>query len=479
MTSYPYTSPNYPGADIAAIQVGSPAERAGLKSGMVVHAADGAPLADILDWYWLTDDLEIELKVSSTDSAGRADAKQSSSPESPSALKSVLLTRKPGESWGIEFTSVIFDGLRSCKNNCCFCFMKMLPEGMRPALYVRDDDYRLSFLQGNFVTLTNLSDDDVERIICMHLSPLNLSLHAVDESVRAQLMGKNHARGLEVAERLMRAGIEFKVQIVLLPGINDGSVLDETLAWIEEHPGILVTGIVPYGYTRFAAVQGGFDTPESARAVIQQVAHLAPQVQLADEFYIMAWPGEILAHLPERQYYQDYPLLADGIGMVRNLVDALREPGSDLATALYVQELGSLEAGATVLITGEAFAAVLHELLPGCQERVVAVRNEYFGGNVDVAGLLTAEDIVAQVQTWMGEQVKVREPSEQTPVEAQSIAGSDQAKAPHATVQTPEMPKHYLLPSVLFNDDGLTLDNKTAVDIAEALGVSVKVLDFM
>ncbi|MDR2035937.1 MAG: DUF512 domain-containing protein [Coriobacteriales bacterium] len=343
---------------------------------------------------------------------------------SPFVSKSACdLTRQAGESWGITFSEVLFDGLRRCENTCSFCFMKMLPDGMRPALYVRDDDYRLSFLHGNFVTLSNLSNDEVARIIEMHLSPLNVSLHAIDPAVRAQMMGKNHARGIEALEQLLAAGIEFKAQIVLMPGINDGTVLEETLSWIAERTAIIATGIVPYGYTRHAQIQQGYDTAESARRVIQQVEHRSPQVQLADEFYLKAWPGEVLGHLPPQEYYDDYPMLPDGIGMLRHWIET--------AAPLSWQ-------GRQLLVTGEAFAAVLQEVMPEHRDSIVPIKNNYFGGNVDVAGLLTAEDIVQQALAHQAKKI--------------------------------------IVPSVIFNDDGLTLDNKTVSDIAAALAAEVQVV---
>jgi putative radical SAM enzyme (TIGR03279 family) len=420
--TYPQHIHGSAGARIAAIQPDSPAALAGLKPGMTILGVDGEPLNDILDWQWLTDDVEVvlEYKASSPDNA----------PPNDAPIKLVVLHRNPGEAWGIEFSDVLFDGLRRCVNSCSFCFMRMLPKGMRPTLYVRDDDYRLSFLHGNFVTLTNLSDEDIERVIRMRLSPLHVSLHAVDPAVRRHMMGSNHARGIEMLEQLLAAGIEFKAQIVLMPGVNDGAVLDETLIWIAARPGITATGVVPYGHTRYARVQQGFDAPESARAIIRQLEHLAPQVQLADEFYLKAWPGALPAHLPAASYYGEFPLLEDGIGMVRQFVD--RYGTEPVPVGLGTQE-------EHLLVTGEAFAAVLHELWPAYRQHILPIKNDFFGGNVDVAGLLTAKDIIRQA-------------------------------AHHKALEL-------VLPSAMFNDEGLTLDDKTAADIAEALDTTVAVLE--
>jgi NifB/MoaA-like Fe-S oxidoreductase len=284
-------------------------------------------------------------------------------------------------------------------------------------------------LHGNFVTLTNLADEEVQRIITMHLSPFNVSLHAVDPHIREQMMGRSHSRGIEVLEELLTAGIEFKVQIVLMPGINDGAVLDETLLWISDWPGIIATGIVPYGYTRFAKIQSGYDTSESAHGVIKHLEPWGPQIQLADEFYLKAWPGEALQHLPAAEHYDGYPLLQDGVGMLRQWLDS-HEPQTLLALLRANEE--------QVLVTGEAFAKVLHQLWPELQGNIFPIKNNFFGGNVDVAGLLTAQDIIEQM--------------------AHSKA------------------KKLLLPAVLFNDEGLTLDDKAASDIERALEKEVQVI---
>ena len=160
----PATPPGACGAVVASVEPGSPAERAGLAPGMRVLRAEGEEMADIIDWFWLSDGFEAELVV---DDGGSA--------------RTLLLERMPGEQWGFEFADNVFDGVRTCVNACTFCFMSMLPAGMRPGMYLRDDDYRLSFLQGNFVTLTNMDDDDVDRVIGMDLSPIHVSLHAVDD----------------------------------------------------------------------------------------------------------------------------------------------------------------------------------------------------------------------------------------------------------------------------------------------------------
>jgi NifB/MoaA-like Fe-S oxidoreductase len=428
-------------------------------------SAEGEPLRDIIDWLWLTDGATAQLTV-----------------RSANTISACTLTRSYGEDWGLTFADPLFDGLMTCRNSCMFCFMDMLPKGMRPSLYERDDDYRLSFLQGNFVTLTNVGDKDARRIIDRHLFPLHVSLHAVTPVARARLMGKNHARGLAVLEELLRAGGEIHAQMVLVPGVNDGDELDETLAWVEKRPRIRSLGIVPRGFTRYARNQTAFSA-EDARRLIARVAPWqarsreqsgTTRFQLADEWYLLA-----NAPLPPAEHYDGYPQFEDGIGMLRSFEDdwerilgtatsalplmlahgaaSAPAPTSTLApTSTSAHGAASASAPTStsapnpalgapnpapnpiLLVTGEAFAPTLTRLItntlsPNTLE-VVAVPNHFFGGNVNVAGLLTAHDILTQLK---------------------------QRTLPEAAVVA--------LPHSLFNADGLTLDDKQAIDMAQAL----------
>jgi putative radical SAM enzyme (TIGR03279 family) len=407
---------------------------------MVVEAVDGAPLCDAIDWYWLSSEESIELAVGVKELKGTHNLTPPLTP-----LTRYQLTRTQGEGWGIEFASPVFDGVRTCKNACVFCFMGMLPKGMRPSLYLRDDDYRLSFLQGNFVTLTNLDAADVERIVRYQLSPLHVSLHAVRPAAREKLMGKNQARGLEVLQDLLAQGIEVHAQIVLVPGLNDGAELTATLSWIKQHPGIRSVGIVPYGYTRYAKLQGSYNNPKDAQRIIEQVAPYQQCaqtcetcVQLSDEFYLKAYPNNIPARLPQASDYNGFPQYQDGIGLLRVFIDdwcrlqASYQPRPE-------QLLG--EEPHISLVTGAAFAPVIRDLLRRSPfantTTVLAVENRFFGGNVDVAGLLTARDVIEQAADARGT---------------------------------------LLLPAVMFNADGLTLDGYTLEQIRHALGSSLSVV---
>jgi len=399
------------GALLEAVMPNSPADRIGLTVGMRILTVDGQPLRDVLDWLWLADGDTAELEL--LDVSRQHSWKRT-------------ISREFGESWGIEFAAVVFDGVHTCVNTCSFCFMTMLPAGMRASLYLRDDDYRLSFLQGNFVTLTNLEDADVERIITQRLSPLHVSLHAVDPQVRELLMGKRAARGLEVLKVLLAAGINVHVQIVLVPGINDAGQLAETLTWAAVQPAVLSIGIVPYAFTRYARIQESFNAQQSIE-LINRLQDLAPRVQLADEWFLRAG-AKLPEMLPDTGYYGSYPQYEDGIGMLRSFVDDWQDSLADRDT------LASVHCSA-VLVTGTAFGPLLSQLLAETawaqNLTVLAIENDFFGPSVNVAGLLTGIDLIAQLK-------------------------ASPAVGPATKV---------LLPDVMFNDDGMTLDDYSIDDL--------------
>lgn len=367
-------------ARIARIEPDSPADRAGLTAGMVITHVEDAPLRDLIEWRWQADGFDVELALED----GRF----------------AYIERELGEDWGITFDDCIFDGVMTCRNACSFCFMNMLPQNMRPTLYLRDDDYRLSFLQGNFVTLTNIDDDELDRIIDCHLSPLHVSLHAVSSDVREALMGKNAARGMEVLEALLDAGLEMHVQVVVVPGVNDGAELMRTLAWIERHPGVLSAGFVPLGYTRHQQrFSSSFsDDPDAAAAVIELIREFQedsgverrnPRLQIADEFYIDAGYD-----FPPAFMYADYPQFQDGIGMMRSFIDEWDKNAERIARLAEMLD----ETQSAHIVCGTAFAHVLQKLIDASplagKLGILPVENEFFGGNVDVTCLLTGSDLI-------------------------------------------------------------------------------------
>lgn len=382
-------------ARIEHIEEGSPAHRAGLEVGMIITHVEEAPLRDMIDWSWYGDDFELYLEGLYYDSQA----------ESWEEFECTL-ERNLGEDWGVEFTSVVFDGIRTCKNACVFCFMSMLPKDMRSSLYLRDDDYRLSFLQGNFVTFTNMDSEDVARVIEQRLSPLNMSLHVINPELRRSMIGKNHARGIEVLEELLAHDIEIHGQIVLCPGLNDGIALQETLEYIEARPLITSVGIVPLGFTRHQKkFSTSFQDKEAAAAVLDIVRPFQERAlkqfgqtryQLADEFYL--WTQELP---PEAASYDGYPQYYDGIGMYRYFLDEFYELLHDRESSLWrLSEALDHAQQELICFTGSGFAPAFARLIEEAKAQgactriqVRAVVNEYFGGNVDVAGLMCVEDI--------------------------------------------------------------------------------------
>lgn len=416
------------GAWVAAVDEGSPAWEAGIEPGMRVETVNGVAPRDLIDWRWEADGAYCELEV--------FDPRDGTT--SPCEL-----FREPGQDWGIDFTDVLFDGIRTCVNACQFCFMAMLPREARATLTVRDDDYRLSFLQGNFVTLTNVSDEEAERIVSCGLSPMNVSIHAVTPEVRRSLIGRHADRGIEVLERLLQGGIEVHAQIVLCPGINDGAELAATLDWVEARPGITSLAVVPLGYTKHSRrfKRSYSDDVEASRAVIRVIEPYQRRAretlgitrfQLSDEFYVDA-----RVEVPPAETYDGYPQFYDGIGMLRSFLDeaalVARERAGELALVDRSLAQGGLR---LVLVCGEAAAETIDVfariLSPSGRARVRSIRNDYFGGDVNVTGLIVSEDLLAQLPDDLSGTLVV-------------------------------------LPEVMFNFDKLTLDGDTQAHILDEL----------
>ena len=416
------------GAWVDAVEPGSPAEDAGIVAGMRVDAVNGVELRDLIDWRWEADGAVAELDVFDPEDG---------------ELYEATLVREPGQDWGIDFSDVIFDGIRTCVNACQFCFMSMLPAEARASLTLRDDDYRLSFLQGNFVTLTNLTDEDVDRIIECRLEPMNVSLHAVSPDVRRSLIGRNAQRGMDVLERLVEAGIEIHGQVVLCAGINDGDELTKTLDWVEARPQITSIALVPLGYTKYSKrfSSSYSEDPEASRAVIKTLEPYQRRAretlgitrfQLSDEFYVDAG-----LPMPEAESYDDYPQFYDGIGMLRSFLDEAALVRAEHSEALFSTRDALRERGLRVmLVCGEAADETIATFcrLWDDQGRILtkAIRNDYFGGDVNVTGLIVSEDLLAQLPEDLSNTIVV-------------------------------------LPEVMFNFDKVTLDGDTQERILSEL----------
>lgn len=444
MAAYPTKDMERPcnAALIKGVAEDSPAYDAGFEPGCYITSVDGFPLRDIIDWRRLTADDAVVLGYIDLD----GDEGE------------VELWREEGEDWGFEFDGVVYDGVKLCRNACTFCFMRQLPANMRASLSMRDDDFRLSFLSGTFVTLTNLTPEDEQRILDQHISPLRVSLHAVDPDARRALIGKHAQHGIDALDRLLAAGIEVHAQIVLVPEANDGEVLKRTLEWAYDRPGVLNIGIVPLGYTKFQSrFDHSFNEPEAALSVIKAIEPYQKRAQgergfawvyAADEFYRNAYGSEVLEKLPATEHYGDFSMFEDGIGIIRSYIDDFRE-AQESGLAAKAREALERNGARVNFIVGEAMQPFLDILVAESELAGVflplTVVNDYFGGNVDVTGLLCGCDIAAAVKSL-------------------------------AEGATGEVRELFVIPTVLLNDDGLTLDDMTVKDIENDAGVCIAVV---
>ena len=296
---------------------------------------------------------------------------------------------------------------RRCTNSCIFCFVDQLPPEARPALRVKDDDYRLSFLYGNYVTLTNVTGKDIARIIEQRLSPLYVSVHATDPELRARVMGRKKADDLEKKlARLVRGGARIHAQLVLMPGINDGASLEKTVMDLYRfHPGVESVAIVPVGLSNYAPRENGLRpvTGAFSRALVRRVnkwrqgfisRSQSAFVFPADEFYLLA--GEAI---PEHDYYEDFAQIEDGVGMVRHFLDDFKT-----AAARRVRGGKPLANLRGTLVTGKLFFPVLEQCIAELNRRtdakltVCAAENRFLGKRITVAGLLSGKDIIAALR---------------------------------------------------------------------------------
>jgi putative radical SAM enzyme (TIGR03279 family) len=377
---------------IRAIRDGSTAARSSLRPGDVVRRVNGVAVTDFLDLYFHLSEEEVELDVERPGEGAAASRFQ------------VALSRRYGEEFGLEFPETKF---RVCGNKCPFCFVDQNPAGMRKAVYVRDDDYRFSFLDGHFITLTNLKESDFQRIIEYHLSPLYVSVHALDPEVRTYLLGTARARLIRPQiERLLEAGIKLHTQIVALPGVNDGAVMDDTIDGLfSYYPGVESVGVVPIGLTAHMPKERGLRpyTMEEAAAVCDHVQrrHDAFRVTTGKGFVYMADEFLLLAGkpIPTTPYYDGFIQLGNGVGMVRELMNDFRRRTFDV-TGLKARGVNKI-----VALSGESagptVAAMLARKVPPRSPVSITTRiviNETYGRPTSVTGLLGGKDFARELE---------------------------------------------------------------------------------
>ena len=375
------------GAEITEVAPSGIGAELELEPGDRVTKVNGRTIRDYLDFRFQTGG-ETELTIEVRKSSGEDWELQ--------------IERAEDEDFGFSFEQIV---PRQCANECIFCFCKGNPEDARPSLFVRDEDIRLSFLYGNYTTLTSITEDEMRRIIEQRLSPQYVSVHATDLDVRAHLLGveKKRADISRNLARLLDAGIEIHAQVVLCPGINDGEVLRRTINDLAaDYPRITSVAIVPLALTRYNTDERLTPvTPEFCRNVVSEVTKLQKELRgrlgttfafLGDEIYLRAGHD-----IPGRSHYGNYPQIEDGIGMVRAFES---EFAKQLKRMTRRPSAASHTLKSTIL-TGTMFAPILEELIgklnaqSGTQIEVVGVENNYFGGDVSVAGLLTGSDLLA------------------------------------------------------------------------------------
>jgi putative radical SAM enzyme (TIGR03279 family) len=371
------------GVRVLAVTPGGLAAGAGLRPGDRLLRVNDRPLRDLIDFHVQAGQERLEIEV---DRGGRP--------------CTVALTRQWGRDLGLECEPPTPAEISTCANKCVFCFIHQLPRGLRKSLYVKDDDYRLSFLHGNYITLTDLPDEEIRRIVDLRLSPLYVSVHATDPDLRRLLLGNPKTlRGdlLERMRQLAAGGIRMHAQIVLCPGLNDGAALERTVRDLAGlHPAVRTVAVVPVGLTRHR--EGLYPlrsiTAVESRQVVAAIRGWQAEFRAgagtrlvfgADELYLQAG-----LPLPAADEYEGFPVVEDGIGLVRRFSDDLGRAARRLHRIRRRRHV--------TIATGELFAPVLTRLLrrfagPGLAIEVVAVRNDFFGPAIGVAGLLTGEDI--------------------------------------------------------------------------------------
>ncbi len=396
-------------ARVIGVLDGSPAAVAGVAVDDLVLSVNGQPIRDVIQYRVLTDEAEVHLELL----RGAV----------PVATE---IVKEAGAPLGIEIASALFDEVRTCDNHCEFCFIYQLPPGMRRSLYLKDDDYRLSFLYGNFTTLTRFTEADLERVITEGLSPLYVSIHATDPELRIDMLrNRRGAPSLRWLRALLDHGVEVHGQIVVCPGLNDGAALDHTLLGVlDEYPELIDVAVVPLGISDHSTEpRMRAHTSAEAEAVVDLIdswqetftAVLGrPMVFAADEYYLLAGRP-----FPPAETYGDFGMHEDGIGMARafgaefagvtdgaaigtqtgffNWVDGAPAEGYRAPRVSQPVEIRPRHSAPVAILSGALGAQVLAPLLESLDRndvRVIAVENRFFGGNIGVTGLMVGEDLI-------------------------------------------------------------------------------------
>lgn len=375
---------------IKSVDPGSPGQLAGILPGDTLVSINGKNVVDVLDYKFYSYDPR--LKVELADANGNR--------------RTLHIRKGEGQDLGLEFETYLMDHAHRCANNCVFCFVDQMPKGLRDTLYFKDDDDRLSFLLGNYVTLTNLSPREIQRIIDLRISPINVSVHTTDPELRVELMGnRNAGKSIDIMRRLAEAGIHMNCQIVACPGLNDGPALARSMRDLTEmRNGVTSVAIVPVGLTKYR--DGLYPlrsyTAAEAGAVIDQVEAWSEHCRTeygegmfwcSDEFYLIAGRP-----IPEDEFYEDYCQLENGVGMLRLLQ-------VEFKGALMTMDEGIGPVKPFAIATGMSAGPLITQLAKqasdacgGIEHYVYPIRNDFFGHKITVSGLITGKDLIAQLR---------------------------------------------------------------------------------
>ena len=382
---------------ITSIDPGSPAMRAGLQPGQQLISINGHTVVDVLDYRFYGYDPVSHLSLKNKDGS----------------TQKLTIHKAEGEDLGLNFDSYLMDEMRSCANHCIFCFVDQMPPGMRQTLYFKDDDARLSFLQGNYITLTNLTEREAQRIIDLRISPINVSVHTTDPQLHCTMLGnKNAVRSLDYIRAFCKAGIVMNGQIVVCPGWNDGEILKKSLEDLETlRPAVQSIALVPIGLTKFRDglpyikpynKQMAADLIESVKPYQERfLREIGTRLVFpADEFYCLSG-----LPLPTDEEYEDYPQIENGVGMLRMFETDLEYAVEDLP----MEETPSRR---ICIATGTSVAPFLRELANkhaprGTTVEVRPIVNKFFGESVTVTGLITGQDLVAQCQDVQADEILI------------------------------------------------------------------------
>lgn len=370
------------------VTTGSHADKAGIKKGETLLSINSNEIVDVLDYRFYQVNRKLTLEVE----------------DENKNVRTIEMTKGEYEEIGLEFETYLMDKQHSCRNKCIFCFIDQLPKGMRESLYFKDDDSRLSFLFGNYITLTNITEHEIDRIIKMHISPINVSVHTTNPELRCKMMNNRFAGDtLKYLKRFADAGITLNCQIVSCPGINDGDELVRTLTDLE-NLGVNMTAIVPVGLTRYREnlyplVPYNKETAGQTIDIIEKMGdecvkkHGRRIFFPGDEFYLLAE-----REIPSPEFYEDFSALEDGIGMIAYLTDDVSWKLEELDADESLCHKVTMACGEGVFPYMKRIMSMINEKFPNITINTRAIKNNFFGGGVNVSGLVTGGDLIDQLR---------------------------------------------------------------------------------